>query len=63
MTAREATAKLTINNEEKVTSVDKTKAPGTIPHAGGTFIIIVLAAVLIIVGIYAYRKNRDLNGV
>lgn len=49
--------------EEKVTEIDTTKAPGTIPHAGGTFIMIASAALLIVGGVYAYRKNNDLKGI
>ena len=48
---------------EPAKTKDASKAQGTIPYAGGTFIIIASALLLIAGGIYAYRKNNDLKGI
>ena len=42
---------------------DATKAPGRIPYTGGTMIIILSSALLIIGGAYALKKTKDLKGV
>jgi len=42
---------------------DETAAPGSIPHAGGTFVIVLSAIALITVGAYVFYKNRDLRGI
>ena len=42
---------------------DKTKAPGSLPYTGGTFVIIVSVLAIIALGIYAYRRNNDLKGI
>lgn len=42
---------------------DPTKVSGTIPYAGGEIIIILGAVAIIGLGIYIYRKNKDLRGV
>lgn len=52
-------------NQEKETTKteDNTTAPGSIPYAGGTFIIIVSLLAIAIVGIYTYKRNNDLKGI
>lgn len=57
----EATTNLTVKKLD--TTKDATKAPGTIPHAGGTLAIIASAMLLIAGGIYVFRKNNDLKGI
>jgi len=42
---------------------DNTKAPGSLPYTGGTFVIIVSVLAIIALGIYAYRRNNDLKGI
>lgn len=49
--------------EEAKDTKDTSKAPGTIPHAGGTLAIIASAMLLIAGGIYVFRKNNDLKGI
>ena len=50
--------------EKKPTdSKDNTKAPGSLPYTGGTFVIIVSVLTIIALGIYAYRRNNDLKGI
>ena len=49
--------------EDKEETKDKTKAPGSLPYTGGTFVIIVSVLAIIALGIYAYRRNNDLKGI
>jgi len=42
---------------------DETTAPGKIPHAGGTTVIIISAIVIAIIGTISYIKNRELKGI
>ena len=48
---------------EKTAKTDTTKAPGTIPYAGGTFALIIGTIAVIGLGIYGFRKNNDLKGI
>lgn len=49
--------------QEEIKKEDTTKAPGTIPHAGGTTFIILLMLVLAGAGVLGYVKNKDLKGI
>lgn len=49
--------------KEETKKDDATKAGGTIPYAGGEIIVILSAIAIIGLGIYLYRKNKDLRGV
>ena len=49
--------------KEETKQEDTTKAPGSLPHTGGTFVIIVSVLAIIALGIYAYRRNNDLKGI
>ena len=42
---------------------DITKAPGTIPYAGGTLVMILSAILLIIIGTTAYKRVKNLKGI
>ena len=42
---------------------DTTKAPGSIPYAGGTTVVLISVLAIIALGIYAYRRNNDLKGI
>ena len=44
-------------------SNDPTKAPGRIPYAGGTLIMILSSTLFVIAGAYAFKKTRDLKGI
>ncbi len=44
-------------------STDPTKAPGRIPYAGGTIIMILSSTLFVIAGAYAFKKTRDLKGI
>jgi len=47
----------TIKNE------DETKAEGSLPNTGGTFVIIISILGIILLGVYAYKRNKDLKGI
>lgn len=49
--------------KEEAKTEDTTKAPGSLPYTGGTFVIIVSVLAIIALGIYAYRRNHDLKGI
>lgn len=49
--------------KEETKKEDATKAGGTIPYAGGEIVIILSAIAIIGLGIYLYRKNKDLKGI
>ena len=53
------------DTEEKETEEDKddTVAPGSMPYTGGTFTIIVCVVLISTLGIYAYKRNKDLKGI
>ena len=51
------------NTETKTPTVDNTKAKGTIPYTGGTLVILLSSTLLVIAGVYAYKKTKDLKGV
>ena len=52
------------NDSSGITSTnDTTKAPGKIPYAGGTLVIILSSALLVIAGGYALKKSKDLKGI
>ena len=50
-------------NVSTVKKEDTTKAKGTIPHAGGTTIIITASVLAIGLGIYAFKRKNDLKGI
>lgn len=52
-------------NQDKKEEVkkDETTAPGSIPHAGGTFVIILSSISLLAIGVYVFYKNKDLKGI
>lgn len=49
--------------KEETKKEDTTKAGGTIPYTGGEVVIILSAIAIIGLGIYLYRKNKDLKGI
>jgi len=49
--------------KEQEKSEDKTTAPGSLPYTGGTFVIIASVLAIVIMGIYAYKRNKDLRGI
>ena len=48
----------TSNNEK-----DPTTAPGSIPYTGGTFAVVITLIVIAGIGIYTYKRNKDLRGI
>lgn len=42
---------------------DKTTAPGKIPYTGKTTAIILFILAVIVLGVYAYKRNNDLKGI
>ena len=42
---------------------DTTKAPGKIPYAGGTTVVVISMLAVVAIGIIAYKKNKDLRGI
>ena len=42
---------------------DTTTAPGSIPYTGGTFVVIITIVTIAGIGIYAYKRNKDLRGI
>ena len=42
---------------------DTTKAPGKIPYAGGTTVVVISMLAVVAIGIVAYKKNKDLRGI
>lgn len=51
------------SKKEETKEEDATKAGGTIPYTGGEVVIILSAIAIIGLGIYLYRKNKDLRGI
>jgi len=51
------------SKKEETKKEDSTKAGGTIPYAGGEIVIILSAIAIIGLGIYLFRKNKDLKGI
>lgn len=58
---KEETKKEEVKEDTK--KEDKTKAPGSLPNTGGTFVIIASVLAIVIMGIYAYKRNKDLRGI
>ena len=50
-------------NKETTTNKDNTIAPGIMPYTGGTFVLIIGILGVILLGIYAYKRKRDLKGI
>jgi len=52
-----------IDKPDKPVNKDNTTASGNLPYTGGTFAIIVGIIVIVGVGIYTYKRNKDLKGI
>lgn len=55
--------KLNTQQTESSKAKDDTKAPGKTPYTGGTFVIIVSVISIIAIGLYSYKRNKDLKGI
>ena len=49
--------------KEETKKEDTTTAPGSIPYAGGTTVIVIAMLAVVAVGTIAYKKNKDLRGI